>query len=169
MPKLSSDKLVLENLQTGVYIYDAVNQNNEYINKQYTKITGWNMKELNSMGEKFMELFHPDDKEAIIAHMGEVLGSKKDDPVEIEYRFKHKNGNWVWCLSYDTPLQRDKSGKVTKFIGSFVDISKRKEAESGLKESRDRHMKLTKMFTGVEEDNKKLRAKVQELEKKLQK
>lgn len=114
----------------GVYIYDLKEKKNSYINKRYTEITGFTLEDINSMkDEEFIELFHPEDVNAVLSHMQEVKSSTDDGFIEIEYRFKKKDGGWVWCLSYDTPFERDEDGSIKSFMGSFIDINSRKFAE----------------------------------------
>lgn len=137
-------KKVLSSMVGGLYIYDLDKQAYVLINDAYTRITGWTMQELNSMGESFLELFHESERDSLLEHMGKIAASEKDESVTFEYRFKKKDGGWVWLLSQDTPFERDKDGKVTKFIGSFVDISDKKEFESQLKESEERFKNIFK-------------------------
>lgn len=128
----------LSSMVGGLYIYDLSARRNILINKAYTRITGWEIEELNDMGESFLELFHEDEKNMILEHMNEVGMNEKDEATTIEYRFKKKDGEWIWLLSQDTPFERNEDGKATKFIGSFVDITDKKEFESQLKESERR-------------------------------
>lgn len=36
---------------------------------------------------------------------------------------------WIWCLSWDSVFERDETGDVSRFIGTFLDITERKLAE----------------------------------------
>lgn len=49
-----------------------------------------------------------------------------------EYRFRHKDGHWVWILDR-VNLVRDKSGKPVELVGAWLDITPRKQAEIALK------------------------------------
>ncbi len=129
----------LEHALCGIYVYDVVDGHNEYINPQYTRITGWTLDEINAMAsDEFAELFHPDDRERVFAHMQEVLTARDGQTLEIEYRFKDKGGNWIWCLSRDTPFDRGEDGTVTHFTGTLLDITERKQAEEAVQKSRKR-------------------------------
>ncbi len=122
---------VTDSISMGVYIYSLVEGTNVYMNPQYEKILGYSLEEINSMNQdEFIELFHPDDRQKIIDHMDEIITGNYQVP--IEYRFKHKNGNWIWCYSVDSPFELDQDGKVTSFIGVFLDITDRKNLESEL-------------------------------------
>jgi PAS domain S-box-containing protein len=61
-----------------------------------------------------------------------------DDVPEIEYRFKTKDGRWIWCLSRDSVFARDEDGSVSQFVGTFFDMTSQKVAEEALVSERDR-------------------------------
>lgn len=113
----------------GIYIFNLLNRTNEFINAAYTKITGYTLDDINSMNpEAFGALFHPEDVALALRHMEEVTGCK-DKGFEIEYRFKHKQGHWIWYLSKDAVFDFGDDGKVSKYIGSFLDITEQKNKE----------------------------------------
>ncbi len=123
---------ILDASLNGVYIYDIKQRKQTYINRQYTKITGYAFDDLMRMGgELFLELFHPEDRGRLIEHFDRVVGSEGDE-LEIEYRFRTKDGRWIWCLSRDSVFARDRGGSVSHYIGSFLDITDRKRAEESL-------------------------------------
>jgi len=150
---------ILSNMQTGVYIYNIKTSSNDYINSRYTTITGWSLEEINSMGKDFYKLFHPDDLEKISGHMKDIYTSKKAKRFSVEYRFKTKSGKWIWCLSYDTPYKWDSDGNAALYIGSFIDITKRKQAENELNKLKNQLEKR------VEAQTKELKEKIAELER----
>lgn len=131
-------KKIIDLMVSGLYVYDFQTQKNVFINREYTSITGWTIDELNGFGEAFIELFHEEDRDAILQHMKDLRESNDDKTLIVEYRFKTKEGDWIWCLSYDTPFERNQAGEVTRFIGSFADVSQLKEAEFELRESEER-------------------------------
>ncbi len=129
---------VLASSLNGVYIYDLEQQANIYMNRQYRHLTGWSIEDLNAMdGEKIMGLFHPEDRSAVLAHMDDVLRAADGDGLEIEYRFKTKDGRWLWLLSRDTVFERNEEGKVKQFIGTFLDITERKDMEEEIRRNQN--------------------------------
>ncbi len=117
----------------GIYIYDFNLQSNTYINPQYTKIIGHTLESLGELEQgEFLKLFHPDDLPAIGAHMEKVAQLKDGEFSEIEYRFHHQDGRWIWCLSRDTIFDRNEDGSVQSFLGTFLDITVHKDREQEL-------------------------------------
>ncbi|MCR9152499.1 MAG: PAS domain-containing protein [Bacteroidetes bacterium] len=118
----------------AIYIYDFEEQKNTFINPQYQGLLGYSKDEINAMSpEAFFSLFHPDDQEAVGKHMGIVLSDRTAD--RLEYRFKHKDGHWVWCYSIDAPFELNEEGGVKQMIGAFIDITKQKNYQEELKQA----------------------------------
>ena len=129
-------KRILDAAFCGIYVYDLTAGRNEYINPQYTRITGWTLVEINAMSAfEFSELFHPDDRVAVYEHMNQVVETSDDEVFEIEYRFRHKNGSWIWCLSRDALMEGDET--TSRFIGTFIDVTERHLADRALRDSPD--------------------------------
>jgi PAS domain S-box-containing protein len=126
---------VLNASLNGLYILDVKLGQIVFINTQYTKLTGYAFEDLQAMDRsQFFELFHPDDRRRIDEHI-ERLVQKSDELLEIEYRFKTKDGRWIWCLSRDSAFTCNDDASVSQLIGTFFDITERKLAEDKLRES----------------------------------
>lgn len=138
--ELSQSYLFLENLLDssvcGFYIFNLVTMQNERINQTYTDILGYTIEDLQSDSD-LMAKFHPDEQAAVVEHMQAVANSKENEKHPLEYRFKHKNGAWVWCYSVDSILERDEQGNPIKMLGTFVDVSDKNALLLKLKESND--------------------------------
>ncbi len=70
------------------------------------------------------------------------------DSIACEYRVRHKNGNYVWIWDHCV-LVRDRSGVVTRAVGSVLDITERKEAEARLAASEHRFKAALLATTGI--------------------
>jgi len=114
----------------GVYVYDLVAGHNVYVNPRYTELLGYTLADLDALDrDGFIALFHPDDRERVLTHMVEVGERRDDKPVPVEFRFRHKDGAWVWCRSYDVAFERGPNGRMLRFIGSLIDITNVMEAK----------------------------------------
>ena len=133
---------VLDASLNGIYIYDVKLGKNVFINPQYTTLTGYDFNDLKAMDKvQFFDLIHPDERQRMDEHM-EKLVSGINDVLEIEYRFKTKDGRWIWCLSHENVLTRDEDGSASEIIGTFLDITSRKVFEQELRESEKRYREL---------------------------
>ena len=122
---------VLESSHAGIYIYDLEQENHLFINQQYIRLTGYTLEDLHAMdGAEFVALRHPDDQPRFAPHFERIAQARDGDIPEIEYRFRVAGGSWIWCLSRDAVFQRDDEGNLQPLIGTFLDVTERKRAES---------------------------------------
>ncbi len=64
--------------------------------------------------------------------MEELSAAPDGARVPLEYRFRHKDGHWVWLFGHDVPFQRNPDGSLRSFIGSFVDVSAQRRVQEDL-------------------------------------
>ncbi|EAT58368.1 PAS domain-containing sensor histidine kinase [Chlorobium ferrooxidans] len=82
-----------------------------------------------------VDTVHPDDRE--MASWMTRKAAREGSAAAIEYRVIHPDGSIHWLTSRGMPLH-DKSGAVTRFIGTIIDITERKESEIALSDSKTR-------------------------------
>ena len=104
------------------------------VNSAYCELLGYKKEEL--LNKKWQDLTHPDDLERDITIMNSIIKGESNSH-NWEKRYIHKNGKIVW-VDVSTVLERDSDGKPLYFITTFLDISKRKEADIALKDSEAR-------------------------------
>lgn len=107
-----------------------VEGNLNYVNKGILDFFGSTLEELNSISRH--RLVHPDDLPA--EETIRVLVLKKQ-PIKAEWRFKNKEGAYVWHLVSIIPLLND--GEPTSWFGSLVDIHAQKLFEETLQDNRE--------------------------------
>lgn len=132
---MKSESFALKVLNTelnGLYIYDVTLGRHIFINPEYTKLTGYTLKDFEAMDKvQFFNLFHPDDQQRVTDHLKRILHNG-DHKQEFEYRFKTKENRWIWCLSRDCGFAFNEDGTVSQFVGTFIDITERKLFENTL-------------------------------------
>jgi PAS domain S-box-containing protein len=97
----------------------------DYGNQQWVEYVGVPMEQ--SVGRKWMEAVHPDDRESTRKWL--IESGEKGRPFEIEHRLRRKDGQYRWHLARGTPI-RDAQGRIVKWIGTSTDIHDRKEVEA---------------------------------------
>ncbi|MFA5971857.1 MAG: PAS domain S-box protein [Lentimicrobiaceae bacterium] len=110
--------------------------NETYQSPEFKKQVGYNDDELQSSAEFYFSHLHPEDAKTVNELTSQLLDGTID-PLELEYRFRHKNGSYLWMLSRTT-LQRDQYGKPWRLFGSHIDITERKNSEQLIRELNER-------------------------------
>ena len=103
-----------------------------FYSHRWKNMLGYEDHEVSNKYESWKNLVHPEDIESAERQM-EALFSGATNTYELEFRMRHKDGHFVDVLSRGT-LVRSEDGKPVRFVGTHVDISERKKAESVLRE-----------------------------------
>lgn len=119
----------------GLFIIELETLKNTFINPSFTRITGYHREDLQDEGLDFMALFHPDERAVMDEHFEDVKRAERGAMRSMEYRFRHKHGHWIWCLSSDAVFSYDDAGRPVEMIGTFIDITSIKEATQRLHDS----------------------------------
>ena len=115
---------------TGIYIVQGGKF--QYVNSLFQEMTGYTQKEL--QGVYSLDLVHPDDKERVRAKAVESL--KSGNSLPCEYRLIKKSGDVMWVLERLTSTIYKKKRAT---VGSFMDITERKQSEDALAKSEARY------------------------------
>lgn len=99
------------------------------VNRALCEIVGYSEADL--LKKTFQEITHPDDLEADLDCVAQMLGGKIRT-YQMEKRYFHSTGYVVWIL-LSVSLVRDKKGKPLYFIAQIQDITSGKQAEARLK------------------------------------
>jgi len=92
----------------------------------------------------FNEYVLPEDQPRVTAIINEAIRTKST--YQTEYRVRLADGSLGWIFSRAVPLL-DANGEIVEWFGAASDITKRKEAESKLKETLDNLDQLVKERT----------------------
>src|SRR5271169_2607382 len=130
---LASD--IIANAGVGIYIVQ--HGKFVYVSELYQKITGYEDTEL--IGTYSLNNIYPDDREMVRDEAIKCLKGKSFKPYE--YRFVKKNGDIMWILETITPIVY-KEKRAT--LGSFMDITERRQAEAALQKSEEQYRTLVK-------------------------
>jgi PAS domain S-box-containing protein len=130
---------ILTTIPNFLYIYDIEIQQIIYANAVATAMLGYTPEELQDLGQEALAtLVHPEDMLKLIAGMQRLENSiNPQETGEIDYRIKHKNGEWRWVYDRSTIFKRTADGQMKQVICSVLDISDRKQAESSLKQQNE--------------------------------
>ena len=98
------------------------------------ELLGYTEQEL--LGRRFDELTHPDDTEPNFSRRLQLLRDEIKS-IDLDRRYLRKNGGIVW-LYINVSVVLDTNGIPVHFLGYIRDITRRNQAEQGLRESEER-------------------------------
>jgi PAS domain S-box-containing protein len=113
-----------------------------WFNRPWLDFVGRSMEQ--EVGDGWAENVHPGDLLSCVRTYETSFDARKS--FSMEYRLRRHDGVYRWVLDNGTPLYE--SGRFTGYIGSCVDITDRKEAETALRD-REAEMELVARTTPV--------------------
>jgi two-component system sensor histidine kinase/response regulator len=121
--------LAVRGANDGLWDYD-VTLGTVYYSPRWIEMIGHTPDEVGDSLEEWSSRLHPDDRDyAIRAVEAHFLGETPH--LEIEFRFRHKKGHFLWILSRGQAI-RDASGRVARMVGTHADTTRRVELEHHL-------------------------------------
>ncbi|WP_238482521.1 hybrid sensor histidine kinase/response regulator [Noviherbaspirillum aridicola] len=102
----------------------------DYYNQRWYDFTG--MPVGSTDGASWNDMFHADDQARAWKLWRNSL--ETGEPYEIEYRLRHRSGEYRWVLGRALPV-RDESGRIIRWMGTCTDIHEHKLNQEALKES----------------------------------
>lgn len=99
----------------------------DYYNQQWYAFTG--MPPGSTDGEAWNGMFHPEDQPRAWQVWRHSLAT--GEAYEIEYRLRHRSGEYRWVLGRALPVRND-SGEIVRWMGTCTDIDEQKRARDEL-------------------------------------
>ena len=131
------------------------------VNRALCALVGYSEEEL--LTSNFQEISHPDDLDAEMAYVRQVLAGEIAT-YQMEKRYIRKDGARVWIL-LSVSLVRDDAGKPLYFISQIQDIDERKRVEEALHASERAYRELNEgLEARIDARTSELQAAVRELE-----
>ncbi|HUO08300.1 MAG TPA: PAS domain S-box protein [Phycisphaerae bacterium] len=103
----------------------------DYFNTYFAEYTGLPPEQSLSSA---WQLLHPDDLPRCREKSLRAIAA--GEPYEDEYRLRRADGAFRWQLARAVPL-RDDSGRITKWLGSCIDIEDQKRVQGALREAKE--------------------------------
>jgi PAS domain S-box-containing protein len=105
-----------------------------FVSERITKLFDVSPKEYFDNPDLWRERVHPDDIPRIEAWIDRIF---EQDHQSIEYRYRRKDGTYCW-VNDEQHLLRNAKGEPIEIVGSWTDITPRKEAEEAREAARSR-------------------------------
>jgi adenylate cyclase len=105
-----------------------------YVSQNIRERLGYDPQDYLENADFWRRRVHPDDLEMIEAEAAHLF---RKGAHSIEYRFRRRDGSFCW-VNDEQQLIRDEDGKPLEVVGSWSDISERKQAEAEVVAARAR-------------------------------
>jgi PAS domain S-box-containing protein len=99
----------------------------DYYNRKWYEFTG--VPAGSTDGEAWNGMFHPEDQPRAWEVWRHSLST--GEPYEIEYRLRHRSGEYRWVLGRALPV-RNEQGAIVRWMGTCTDIHEQKQARDEL-------------------------------------
>ena len=115
--------IIYVNKASGDYACTFVSENVD----QIMGFAAWEMLENPNF---WSERLHPEDATRVLEELGPLIERGEGT---LEYRFRHRNGSYIWIQDTFRVIH-DSSGRSLEIVGSWANISDRKQTEQALGE-----------------------------------
>lgn len=133
-------KLALSAGNEGIWDIDFV-ESEQYISPMAFTILGYRPWEIEPSVDLLEQMIHPDDIDWVREKVNDLKLSGTS--LEIEFRIRKKDGNYIWVLSKNRILKND-NNKTIRATGTITDISRQKTVELELRLSEEQLIKNLK-------------------------
>lgn len=124
-------QFVIEGSGDGIWEWRPQEKRTFYTNR-WLEMLGHKPEEFTDNDYEWSSRVHPDDLAFTFAEIAQNL-SGQTDSFNFEYRFRNKEGNYLWILNRGKVVERNANGEATRVVGSHSDISKLKQTEHLIK------------------------------------
>lgn len=134
---------IIETAPNVLYVLDYRNKLMIEGMDKFASFLGFESAEIEAMPDGVYSLLHPDDREIVADQERRQAASVDNETIVVEFRLRHKSGEWRQCLVSSRVFERDENGVPTMGIGSVQDVSRLKDVEKTL---RGRDQRLRRLF-----------------------
>ena len=105
-----------------------------YFSPRWKNMLGYAENEIENIFSEWERLVHPEELDRVLSNIQYFLNNKAIN-YTAEFKMQHKDGNYINILSRAFAVE-GLDGKITRLVGTHVDISERKLAEQALLEEK---------------------------------
>jgi PAS domain S-box-containing protein len=103
-----------------------------FYSSRWLEMLGYKPEEFNDNDFEWSSRVHPDNLAFTFAEISKSLKGQTDS-FTFEYRFRNKEGNYLWILNRGKVIERNAHGEATKLVGTHTNISEFKKTEELIK------------------------------------
>ena len=119
-------RTLVTNLPVGIFQTDKDGKC-QYVNQHWSEMTQFTLQQ--ALGDGWIDALHPEDQDIVFVEWQQSVQEART--FALEYRFLQPNGREVWVQGNAVSL-KDAEGQVKGYLGSTLEITERKYAETRL-------------------------------------
>ncbi|CAN1212455.1 histidine kinase [Tumidithrix helvetica PCC 7403] len=149
-----------------LYVFDPIDGNYLYVNKQSLNILGYIPETIRQRGfQFFLDILHPDDRSLFVQSLLFWETAKDGEVSTSEYQVRHQDGSWRWMRSQEVVFSRNEYGIPNKVLGTTQDVTDLKAAEQDLYQlNQSLEAKVEKRTSELKEREEQMRSLSSRLE-----
>ncbi|AUB36926.1 GAF domain-like [Nostoc flagelliforme CCNUN1] len=161
-------QLALHGNNDGIWDWN-LKTNEVFFSTRWKEMLGYKDHEVSNGWNEWTELIHPDERDWVLQAFQDHF-AKKIPFYVCEYRVQCQDGSYKWILDRGQALW-DASGDIVRMVGSYTDITDRKQADEELKRQNLRSQLFAEITLKIRESlqiDEILQTTVTEVQKLLQ-
>jgi PAS domain S-box-containing protein len=123
---------LIERSPVIIFRRDPSDLRTTFVSSNLERILGFKPEEITRDQDLWVERIHPDDVDHVLAQTQEALERGATSIARPRFRFRHRNGDWIWLESVIRIEYED--GKPRDMLGYALDVSNRQRVEQELAE-----------------------------------
>jgi PAS domain S-box-containing protein len=120
-------KFALEGAAEGVWDWNIVRDQVQF-SRRWKEILGYAEADIGDQVEEWHSRIHPDDRDETVLRTRRHLEGELP-AYQSEHRMQCRDGSWKWVQERGMVVSRSDGGQPLRMVGTFSDISERKESE----------------------------------------
>ncbi len=128
-------KFALEATEEGIWDWNLVT-GHLFSSPQVAEQLGYDPRKMMPTFEFWNTITHPDDLPGIVQALEDHF-ARKTEAFELEYRFRHRDGHYIWYFGRAKVVKRDAQGKPLRLVGAHVDITRRRAVQEELRRAKE--------------------------------
>lgn len=139
-------QLAIHGTNDGIWDWN-LETNQVFRSQRLKEMLGYEDEDFNNDLEDWKTRVHPDDYEQVIEAL-QLHFQGQTDYYQSEYRIRCKNNSYKWILDRGKAIWDD-TGKPIRMVGSYSDITERKQMEETIRRNEERMRQITSLSPGM--------------------
>jgi len=126
----------VEGINDGLWDWNMIT-GEVFYSKRWKEMLGYDESDIEANYHSWETMLHPDDAANAKDKLNQYIDGETES-YSAEYRFRCKDGSWLWILDRGKIIEYTSEGKVARIIGTHKDISDRKAKELTIRKLNER-------------------------------